>query len=408
MRRSNRKSNALPTFKSTGFLLLGALALLISFIGIGGGPSGASGATPGVTKTTIDIGMHLPISGTALSLGTGIEAQASLYWTWLAGQHKTVDGRTVHLTIANDQFSASAATQVCASMAPNNFILLGWQGSNVVGACAAYASSQGIPYVARGLSPAFGEDKTYFALSPDYAGEGILTASWMRNEMHVPKGSTVGMITYNTAEFNALVDAFETQAKKLGLKVAVQRISLTASAGEAETAALAVEQAGAKAVYIDIANQVFDIFTTFQQQGYFPGIVTYAADSEAADFCPVLSSNKTDFYALNPTPELDYAKIHDPAFVTAVKKYIGGTPTDTELYFWWQMQLVQQMLLKTGSTLTRANFLKAVADSTISTPLAKPITYTPKNHIGSTNEWMLKLSCSSSPSQFLTAASVHD
>lgn len=362
-------------------------------------------SSPGVTKSTISIGLDVPITGIGFSLGSGVEKQAQLYWKWEAAHGKKIVGRTVQLSVHNDQFSSSVATQVCASEAPNSFIMLGWQGSNVIGACAQYANSQGVPYIARGLDAAFGKYRTYFALSPSYPHEGELVARWMRQHMGARPGSKVGFITYNTSEFNGLNNAFSAEARSLGLTVVpAQRISLTAGIAESQAAALAMKNSAAQYVYLDLAKQMFTVLSTFQAQSYYPHIVLYGANAEAKAICGLLGPNKADVYAPSPAPELDYARAHDPNFFKAWSEYIGGQPTDIGLYFWWEMKAVAAMLETTGNPLTRARFIQRVEHSTIATTLMAPIHYTAADHIAATKEWMLRLDCTSG--QFLTAANV--
>lgn len=360
-----------------------------------GGMASAS-PTTGVTGSTINIGMNVPLTGVGLTFGKDPTLEAGLYWKWLAARHVKVDGRSVHMVVKNDQFTASVATQVCSSMATSSYILAGWQGSPVVAACARYANSHGIPYVARGLTPSFGKYHSYFAISPAYTSEADLVARWMRHAMRVPKGSKVMMITYNAATFDALVNAFSKAARAEGLTVVpAQRISYTATQAESQAAALAAKSAGAKVVYVDLGTQLFDVLTTFEDQGYSPKVVTYGVDAEATSFCKVLSgANRTTVYFPSPTPELDYARKHDPSFFAAVKKYLGGAPTDFELYFWWEDQLIQQMLLKAGPTLTRPGFVRDVGSSSISTALSPTIRYRPHDHVTADKEWMLHLDCS--------------
>lgn len=384
--------------RGTGRLLMGTMMTLVVALSLTACSSVASGAAaraPGVTAKTISIGMDLPITGAGLHLGTGVEAQADLYWKWLASKGEKIDGRTVKLTVHDDTFSSSVATQVCASETPSDFILLGWQGSNVIGACAQYANSKGAPYIARGLTAGFGKYHTYFALSPTYPHEASAVALWMHKKMGAGKGAKVGVITYSGSEFNGLVNSFQAEARKLGMDVVpAQRMSLTASSAEADAAAIKMKDSDAKYVYMDLASPTFTVLTTFQEQSYFPDFVLYSASSEASSICGLLGKNRNDVYDPNPAPTLNYAKAHDPQFFTAWAKYIGGTPTNTGLYYWWEMQLVARMLKVTGTPLTRSRFLTRVEHATISSPLAAPIHYTPKDHIAATSEWMLHLSCS--------------
>src|ERR1700693_1366743 len=128
-----------------------ALVMVFAIAATACAPGGSSQQSTvngdGVTSTTIPLGMDLPITGAGLAFPSDVQAAASAYWRWQADQHNTIGGRTVTLTVSDDQFSSSVATQNCTQMSANSFLLLGYAGTSVIGACAAIASRAAIPFV---------------------------------------------------------------------------------------------------------------------------------------------------------------------------------------------------------------------------------------------------------------------
>jgi ABC-type branched-subunit amino acid transport system substrate-binding protein len=341
--------------------------------------------------------MDIPITGAGLAFPTDVQAAASAYWRWQADQHNTIDGRTVTLTVSDDQFSSSVATQNCTQMSANSFLLLGYSGTSVIGACAAVGSRAGVPFVSRGLDPGFGQYTSYFAISPTYSEDGNLIARWVSQQMGGP-GTKVSIVTYNTPQFDGLVGNFNDTARQLGfVALPAQRLSATAGAAESNAAALALRDAGAQVVVLDVVSaQLFTIFSTWTAQSFFPKIVMYGSAGQVPTICKTLGSNKGDVYVPNPWPQADYAAKAEPAFAQAVKKY-GMSEADSyvDMAFWSEMEVVDQMLRATSTTgsLTRASFLNKVQTLSINTPLMGPIQYTPTNHLGSRAEYFLKANC---------------
>jgi ABC-type branched-subunit amino acid transport system substrate-binding protein len=356
---------------------------------------------PGVSNSTINIAIHMPITGAGLDYGSAGPNAANFYWRWLSDHHQKIAGRDVHLTIADDQFSSSSATQVCTQLASDNLLIIGYQGTPVVTACAAAANHLGIPYFSRGLSPDLGiQNATYFPLSPTYKNEAPIIANWMVQKMG-GRGTKVAMFTYNISSFDYIVNRFEGQARYVGLNVIpAERISLTAGPAEIQAAALDLQRKGVQAVYVNMSpTAVFPAFSAWKAAGYSPGVIDYASASQVPTLCSSLGSTspRPKLYAPSPWPGADLAVKADPNFAKAVAKYTGKPPTDIEVQFWANMQLIGNLLQAAGpKNLSWAGLMKALENQKkpIQTPLLGPVKYTVGNHIdGVHREYMLQANC---------------
>jgi ABC-type branched-subunit amino acid transport system substrate-binding protein len=200
------------------------------------------------------------------------------------------------------------------------------------------------------------------------------------------------------------VSSFQSAGKKDGLDVvSPELISLTAGPAEVSAAASAAQAAGAEAVYIDLANQEFTMFSDFKAEGFNPDIVMYGFGNAAAPaLCETFGSTEAaNVVGLNPWPELAYAQKNDPAFNKAAMAYTGKPGTDSELALWATDEVIGKALNAVKGSLTRQSLLKALSKATLHAPMMAPIHFTSSNHLGTTAEFMLGLSCSS-PNQWTT------
>ena len=372
--------------------------------------SGSSGGSSGSSTGTINIALHLPITGGGFDYGSAGPQAANWYWEWLQAHGEKIDGDNVHLTYVDDQFNPSTATQVCTQLTTqNNLLIIGYQGTPVITPCAAVASRAGIPYFSRGLDPSLATtNKTYFAISPTYQYEAPMVADWMKAHQN-GKGTKVAFFGYNIASINYTVDKFDTQAQADGLTVVpAARVSLTATTAEVQAAALKLKSEGVGSVYMDLASTaVYPAMTAWKSAGFIPNIVDYADSSQVATICSSIGSAAANppIYAPSPWPGAEWAAKADPNFAKAVAQYSGKPPTDIEAQFWGIMQMIGTLLTKAGpNNLTPSKLLASLQHmSNVTTPLMGPVTYTPDNHIDATKEYMAQANCANNTLPTITA-----
>src|SRR5688572_18649884 len=103
----------------------GLIALSVAGTSLVSGSAGAR--TPGVTRDTIRIGVHAPLTGASPVPSKSAQEGADVYWKWRRLRRNRVNGRHVRVTFRNDNYNPSQAVAVCKEMVEkeNVFMLSG-------------------------------------------------------------------------------------------------------------------------------------------------------------------------------------------------------------------------------------------------------------------------------------------
>ena len=196
----------------------------------GGGGAAAGGAAnrTGVTDTEIVIGIHAPATG-AGAPAPSFNAGKDVYFNF-AGP---VNGRKVRVVFADDGYNPGQAVSACKKLVQVDhvFMLLGGGGTDQIVACAQYAASVGVPYMAEGVTEqGLSKLPSYFALAMSYKQQGTLLAQYIKNVLHKTK---VAMVRGNTANFEDAHSGFVQAAQAAGLTM-VKDLSINKDASPAE------------------------------------------------------------------------------------------------------------------------------------------------------------------------------
>src|SRR5205085_4155938 len=190
----------------------------------GGGTSAAGGPgdSTGITDNSITIGLHAPVTGAAPFPTTSFQDGKDLYFNYL-NDKGGINGRKVNVVFEDDGYNPGQAVSKCKKMVQQDhvFMLVGGGGTDQIVACAQYAASVGVPYLAEGVSEqGLNTLQNYFALSMTYKAQGPLLAQYMKNVLHVTK---VGMIRGNTANFDDAHAGFLQAAAANGLQIVADK-----------------------------------------------------------------------------------------------------------------------------------------------------------------------------------------
>jgi ABC-type branched-subunit amino acid transport system substrate-binding protein len=291
------------------------------------------------------------------------------------------------------------------------FLLVGGGGADQIAACAKYAASVGVPYLAEGVGQA-GLDKlnSYFALSMTYKQQGLLLAQYIKN---VVKSTKVAMVRADTANFADAHVGFlaGVKAQKLDL---VQDFTVPKDAAQAELQSAAVKLCGgankpevvyplmAPVLFLQFAAAVHSQNCTVRWAGVG---VTIGLNIVAAALCGgnAIPGGASFF---SPFTGIADADTIDPAFQQTWAKVNGGKGDDIAWGLWGAEKLLGAMLQATGRDLTRQHFVNAVNGKTFSTKAYPDVNYS-KSHFGGTGVQVLKSDCTKSmyatESQFKTS-----
>ena len=165
---------------------------------------------PGVSRTTIKIGLHAPLTGASPTPSDSIDKGKDLFFRWLKSKGVDIHGRSVDVILRNDQFNPATAVDVCKEMVEQEhvFMLVGFQGPDQMQACARYAASKGVPYVSPGSTTLVLENlPNFFATSKTYAGEGRLLADFFIEQLRARRTDN-GVVYYDSPNWRPGRDAF--------------------------------------------------------------------------------------------------------------------------------------------------------------------------------------------------------
>jgi hypothetical protein len=383
--------------------------------GASGGPGAAcgtprGGTTTGVTSSTINLGLHAPLTGTGTPFpNTSFKTGANTFWQQ-AGH--TVCGRRVSVEFQDDTYTPSGARTVCSAMAKRDFLVVGGGGTDQIQACATEPTVQrlGVPYLSAGVTDnGLAGLSNYFAVSLSYQQQGVLV---LRNaqQQHIATPAASRVASDNIKGKNA-VWAIVTGGSPnfAGARSGIER-ALTAAHipyknypvnqnGNYQAAAtqfgsqLALQ--GFKTVFVDAAPGYF----VFMTGGYYsastgnqvnwvgPG-VTYTEVTVAQYICDTTKTAISGHaWFLAPAPGIDRASAD-------FKKAYNGKYDDIEWSLWGLSNALFQLLKDASSNLTRENFITSTEHAVVPGSAYAGIDYLHHGgHFGGTGAWVQRVNC---------------
>ena len=361
-----------------------------------------AGATPGVERRRIKIGIHVPLTGAAPVPAQSVQEGAEIYWRWLRHKNRPVHKRHVNVMLRNDQYNPSTAVAVCREMVEERrvFMLAALQGGHAapqIEACARYAATIGVPYVSLGASEAgLRSNRRYFALSATLERQARLLASHL-----VDKGAgdeTNGLVYFDRPHFHPFADAFVAAMERGGAEISYQRaLNRNSGTEEARTTVAEMDLAGVENAVV-LVTPVFwlNLLKQASSSGFDPlwtgpGL-TSTHDVAANVACENAPSPRARF--LSPLPAFADRDRFDPKFDRAYRAFYPGSGDDFVWLGWAVSKALRDMLDKGGRDLTRRGFVRRNegADA-IRTEILPPARFTRSDHFGGRGTHLLKLDC---------------
>jgi branched-chain amino acid transport system substrate-binding protein len=370
-----------------------------------------NGTTTGITASTLNIGLHAPLTGTGTPFpNSSFQAGAQTFWNQPG---HTVCGRKVHVEFRDDTYTPSGATSVCNDMAGKDFMVVGGGGTDQIQACATAPKIQqlGVPYLSPGVTDnGLTGLSNYFALSLSYAQQGSLVLRNAKQQgIANPSPSQVdsdnisgqkavwAVVTANTKNFEGARNGIEQALTAAHIPYKDYKVDQNGDYKSAATqfgSQLAIN--GFKTIFVDAAPGYF----VFMSGGYYgassvntanwvgPG-VTYTEVTVAQYICTG-SKNQISGHAwfLSPAPGLDHAS-------AAFKNAYSNKYDDIEWALWGLSETLWNLLNKANANLTRQNFIA----STEHTALPAGSVYPPLDyahhggHFGGTGAWVQRVNC---------------
>jgi ABC-type branched-subunit amino acid transport system substrate-binding protein len=374
-------------------ILLGAAACVAAAVVAGCGSGGGGSAAPGVTKTSVLIGSHQPLTGPAAPGYSEIAPAAKAYFTYL-NAHGGVNGRKINLIYKDDGYNPTKTVTVVKQLVLQSkvFAIWGGLGTPTHTKVVDYLNTSKVPdlFVSSGC-PCWDDGGAHpytFGWQPNYTIEGKILGQYIQQKF---AGKKIGVF-YQDDDFG--------KGGLAGIEKEVPKSQIVSAQpyepGNTNVAPqiTAIQKAGAE-VLVDFtipAYTALEQLTSFKL-GYKPQIVVsnvgidpttvgglLKAFSKGKADTALIEGAITDGYLPSPTDASNawvalFKKIHD--------QYDAKAPFDGNVeYGMASAYTFAQVLKAAGKNPTRQGLVDAVETTHLSGPGLVPFRYTKTQHGG--------------------------
>jgi ABC-type branched-subunit amino acid transport system substrate-binding protein len=213
----------------------------------GGGGGGGVKTGPGVTASTINLGVLTDLSGVFAVLGKSITQGAQIYFDDL-NKAGGICGRTIQLNIKDDGYDVQKAVGLYADMAPNVLGMEQLLGSPINAALKQNVETDKMFTIPVSWASTILDNPNNMVVGSTYDIETINGISWLMKNKGLKAGDTIGHI-YLQGEYGE--DSYlgsQYAAKQAGLKLAGTQITATATDLTSQVASL--KSKGVKAIIL--------------------------------------------------------------------------------------------------------------------------------------------------------------
>jgi ABC-type branched-subunit amino acid transport system substrate-binding protein len=367
---------------------LTAAALVAS----GCGSSGSSSSAPGVTKTSVLIGSHQPLTGPAAPGYSEIAPAAKAFFQYLNAQGG-VNGRKINLIYKDDGYNPTKTVDVTKQLVLQNkvFAIWGGLGTPTHTKVVDFLNSSRVPdlFVSSGC-PCWddgGKHPYTFGWQPNYTIEGKILGQYIKQKF---PGQKVGVF-YQDDDFGQ--GGLAGLKEQLGSQIVAAK-PYQPTVTNVAPQVTAIQKAGAQ-VLVDFTIPAFtalERLTSFKL-GYKPQLVVsnvgidpttvgglLKAFSKGKAGTALIEGAITDAYLPPPTDTSNgwiqlFRKIHD--------QYDKKAPFDSNVEFGMASAYTfAQALKNAGKDLTRQDLVNAVEKGGFSGPGLVPFRYSKSVHGG--------------------------
>jgi len=372
-------------------LVASAAAGLVAIAGCGGG-GGSSASAPGVTKTSVTIGSHQPLTGPAAPGYSEIAPASKAFFAYLNSQGG-INGRKINYIYKDDGYNPTNTVNVVRQLVLQNkvFAIFNGLGTPTHTKVVPFLTAEKVPdlFVASGC-PCWddgGKQPETFGWQPSYQIEGKLLGNYIKQKF---PGKKVGVF-YQDDDFG--------QGGLAGLKEEISSQIVSAQSyqpGGTNVAPqiTAIQKAGAD-ILVDFTIPAYTAIgqLTAFKVGYKPQLVVSNVGidpttvggllkefSKGKADTALIEGALTDSY-LPPTTDLSnpwialFKKIHD--------QYDAKAPFDGNVeYGMAAAYTFAQALKAAGSNPTRASLVAAVEKGGFTGPGVVPFRFSGSQHGG--------------------------
>lgn len=354
------------------------------------------GTSVGVDDSTIKIGVHVPVTGTAPVPPNALKSLEH-YWEYLCANGWLIGGRCIEIEWMDDNSTASTAANVCKEMIDKGkFMLIGFAGSHLINACARIAARAGVPYFAGGtVEKALADLPTHFAMSMPHTRQAPLIADVMVDRL---EGRTErnGMVRSNIALTVEVEEALDREMAERGARFDVHAL-VTADYSsntpiEIDSIVQKMRSSGVRNVYFYAGPMHFTHFVrSAAKQDYHPQMIgsgpAWAFDRLVLDAACGNDDAAHGALALNPWPAFEDRHRFDREFDRA-----RGT-SEWDWWMWGMMKTIGGLLELPGRNLTRERLLWYTARASVESGVFPPVSFSPEDHFGGESMHLLRADC---------------
>jgi branched-chain amino acid transport system substrate-binding protein len=338
-----------------GVILLGFTAASSSG---GAATSGLTASAPGITKTTIKIGILSDLTGAAASTFETTPAAMEAAFK-LINKEGGVDGRKIIWAVGDTQSSPTGAQTAVQNLVENDHVFAIAENSALFFAAAPYLHTAGIPVTGNSLDGAEWYEQPNTNLFEVAGNDSPKEPAYTDGGFWKSIGATkISYVESNTpSSISAGVDEYDAIAKD-GLSACDQTV-VPLGAVSFTTYALSFKNAGCNAAECScVLSSSLAMSTALQQQGLTKVKVVYAAGPSSD-----VTESAQDEAAANGAyfPGSTYSSAPDKLWLSELKKYDpqykGGEPDLGAELGWPAAELIAEGLKVAGKNPTRASFI---------------------------------------------------
>lgn len=353
----------------------------------------------GVTSTRIRIGMHAPLTGAAPIPQDVAREGGDFYFRWLDHTDRSIHGRSVEVYFKDDGFSPSRAVAVCKELVERHQVLMlfGFAGPDQMTACARYAASVGVPYLALSSHKNVVEHlPRYFGLTTTFSDQMPHLARLLADRLG-GRDRLNGYVRLASGVTHAS-DLFREHLRRLGVELDYDsQVRVNASAGDFTRIAVDMKNRGIQNVVTALGPMhMIQLVNAANSQGYHPQWLgpglTVTLNVVPENTCRLGPSVDGGLYFSYVPALVDHARF-DPEFARAASALLDKAATDYHWIGWGFGKALAKVLVLPGRDLTRERLVSYLRAAHFDPGILPPVDMRRDGKFGGRDMYLLEARC---------------
>lgn len=363
------------------------------------------GRAAGVSKRSIKIGVHAPITGADPLPSDTVTKGADIYWEWRRQNDNPINGRHIEVVLKNDNYNPSQAVAVCKQMVEKEHVfmlsgLMNPEGKDQSQACARYAASVEVPYVGLGqMKVGVTELDPYFVFSMTWPAQSRLLAEFFVDRLKAKRRKN-GMVRHDTPNYQDSHDSFVKAMGRRDAELDYDRaISNGASNTEAQTLIQELKLAEIENVFVLVRPTFFlQLLDAAGSQNYHPrwsGIgITMTTVDQIVDIGCKQDKAIAGAKFFSPLPAFGNRNEFDATYSRAMRSIYETQGDNISWLGWATSRQLAKLLERGGRALTRRRFVTRTERARhVRTEIMPGLNFRPSDHFGANATHVLRASC---------------